>query len=152
MANVSLYGNSQALNLTVELNGYGRKATYFKQHEVWYDEDGWVRSFSMTYDDGTFGNFKLIPKHPTTLKVAESIASAASSIGLSIAAGKILKSHSATRSQPEYVHHVGKYLAGKVGGVMMHDLFARLSIEDSAYYEITTHELVITSPVRLKLG
>jgi len=63
-----------------------------------------------------------------------------------------MKSHPLTRNQAQQVHNLGKYLAGNVGGTVVHDFFEWVSVQDAGYYEFVDRELVIIEPIKLRLN
>lgn len=156
MTYIHLSSNSEPLALTVNLNGYGLRTLQFERDEVWYDDRGWVRMISRSYDEGTVGNFKLVPRHEQVWKITEALAEAAASIGLSFLAGKLVAKVNTWSggSKTQSVSHVGNYLADRVTPSVrakIRDLFTDAELSDAAYYALDNGELVYTQAIRLRL-
>lgn len=146
MSQITLWTNSNQLSTSVAL-GDGRTTTiYIMPNEAYFDEDGFVQLFSMKFNDGVIGNFKLLPNNQTADMALRLIGNHLASWGLSIISGQIIDEDENT-----YVDNVARYLFEKAGGLVIENIFERYSIANSAYYEITSGELVFAKPVRLQL-
>ena len=147
-----LFTNDRPLTLHANVGGNGAKPTSFREHELSYDADGLVHSISMTFNDGVVGNFVLIPKHKSLHQISAAIATKIGPLGLEIAAGKLMKMHPKLRNQSEEVHSLGKFIARLGGRIAIPNLFEFWALKDSAYFEVTSNELVISEPLWLPKG
>jgi hypothetical protein len=118
-----------------------------KPGEAFFDYEGYVRLFSMKFDDGEIGNFQLLPNNQSSNEALKLIGQYLVPFGLSLVSGMVIE-----EVDNSIVDNVARFLCEKFAGdIIAESIFEQNSIKNSAYYEITSGELVITKPVRLQI-
>jgi hypothetical protein len=100
------------------------------------DNRGVIRAFSVEYDDGYIGNYKLLPKHSRVQDISLWIAEFLGGYGLARLGGKIIKGE-------EQVHHMARYTAGYGSSHVMRSFIEHHFMpKDLGYFNLQTEELV----------
>jgi hypothetical protein len=142
MSQIHLWPNLKPLLTTVVLKN-GKKAKFTAEPgQLLFDEDGCVRFFSMVDQDGSVCNLQLMP-----IKLLKSITQFAKNwllpYGLSIVSGEVIKEVDGT-----VVDDVARFIGENFAeGFIAKNFFETNSIENSAYYDITTGRLVVTEAI-----
>lgn len=135
--------NTKSLSLPVTLGGGKRINMIVKPYEAAIDSDGYVRMFSMKFDNGTIGNFKLMPKSKAKSFILEMCADVLTPIGIRIVGEKFINTNN------EIVTNIARYAFNHFATPPIQDLFRQYNIDDSAYYALDNGEMVISHPVKL---
>lgn len=134
--------NTKSVTVSTVVGGKPTTLT-FPPNELIFDEHGIVRLVSIKFNDGTIGNFKLMPLNKTSNAAISFAQEWLLPFGLSIIGGKIMKGKSS-------VDGLAKWLTFSKGGGGLTDLvFDPISVSNSAYFEVTSGELVINKPIIL---
>jgi hypothetical protein len=147
MAQVNLRYNSNQLSIPVTLAGGEEVMMNINPREAFFDNKGYVRLFSKKFDDGEVGNFKLLPTNQKPNEALRFVSQYLIPFGLSIVSGEVIEEVDNTT-----VDNVARFLFEKFSGdLIAESIFEQYSIKNSAYYEITSGELVIIKPVQLQI-
>jgi hypothetical protein len=144
VAKVELCSNSDRMTLPVTLGNGRRIQMRVEPNEAFFDDEGYVRLFSVRYNDGVVGNYKLLPKNQTEDAVLRFVRAFLVPFGLTIASNAIFAGDT-------IVYNLCQELFERGGQHFIDDIFERYSISHSAYYEVVTGEQVITHAVQLQL-
>jgi hypothetical protein len=124
-------------------NVEGQRLSFVIQPEhAMIDDRGVVRFFSVEFDDGFVGNYKLLPKHSTTAQIEKVIVTFLAGFGLVRFGGKILKGD-------KEVHNVARYAIFGFSGAaairsFVHHMFPE---HDLGYFNITSDKLIFPNGV-----
>ena len=141
---VQLTPNSRSLWQNVTLSDGRRTTLQIEPYNAGIDHRGYVRVFSIQFNDGTVGNYKLLPRdliEEEALRLSEKFLT---TFGLKIINQTIFEEDDDT-----IIDEVARFLFKKGGKIVIEDFFETLRISNSAYYETTTGELVITHPIQI---
>ncbi|MEQ1846470.1 MAG: hypothetical protein ABL983_12965 [Nitrospira sp.] len=118
-------------------------AIKFHPNELIFDNQGVVRIITMRMEDGAVGNFQLMPQNKNANMAINVAQNWLIPFGLSVVGGKIMKGKSV-------IDHLTKWLTVSRGGAGLTDLvFDPISLNNSAYFEMTSGELVFDKPIIL---
>jgi hypothetical protein len=146
-ANVDLMPNRYALQAEATLADGRRLSLRIEPNHAWVDDQGYIRLFTIFWNDGTSTNLKLLPRHTEAWQIVEEIASFLSIYGLTRAAGAVGRILS---KGGKMVPSLAVFLANTHGtSLVLRNIFSRAEIRDSAYYSLETGELVFTHPIRV---
>lgn len=145
MARIQLYTNPRPFVIPVTLGGGDRIQMEVDSNEAFFDEDGYVRLISMQFNDGSIGNFKLLPNNQTEDAVLRFCKDFLLPFGFTIASNAIFSGNT-------IVHNLAQELFERGSALFVNDLFERYSIANSSYYAIENGENVIIHPIQLQLG
>lgn len=147
MSQVNLKCNSSQLSIPVTLSTGKTIRMNTNPGEAFFDNKGYVRLFSMRFDNGEIGNFQLLPNNQAPNQALKFIGDILVPLGLSIVGGEVIEEIDDT-----VVDNVARFLLENfTDDLITENIFEQYSIKNSAYYEITSGELVITKPVQLQI-
>ena len=134
--------NTKSVTVNTVVGGKPTTLT-FPPNELIFDEDGVVRLVSIKYDDGVVGNYKLMPQNKTANAAISFAQEWLLPFGLSVIGGKIMRGKTS-------VDALTKWMTFSKGGGGLTDLvFNPISVNNSAYFEVASGELVINKPIIL---
>ena len=146
MSQIEVYPNTNPFTVPVTL-GSGKNITlHIRPNEAFFDRNGYVRLFSMKFDNGEIGNFKLLPNNQSQNQALNMIQEYIIPLGIGIIGGEIIGDIEGTP-----IDNVGRFLFAKFGNFLVNDIFDRSSLANSSYYEMTSGELVIQQCVQVPL-
>jgi hypothetical protein len=117
-----------------------------KAYEAFFNQDGLIRLFSMKFDDGAIGNFKLLPKNKSSEEVVSFMQSFLVPFGISILGGELFYGDTV-------IDNLARELFQVWGNFVANNALDQYSLwSNSAYYEVTSGELVIAYPVRINFN
>ena len=147
MAEIPLVAYERPFVVPVRL-GNGRQIQMnVKANEAFHDEKGYIRVFSMRFNDGGYGNFKLLPNNQAADVVVRICKNFIVDLGFEYVRGVI-------KSGNEVIDNIAEIILPIVeqqGRLWINDMFEEYSIANSSYYAIDNGELVIAEPVRLRV-
>lgn len=146
MSEINLFHNTNPLSLPVNLSNGKNIMMSVQPGEAFFDKKGYVRLFSMKFDNGEIGNFKLLPNNQSPNQALSLVRQFIIPFGLGILSGEIIEEVDDT-----IIDNIGRFLFNKFGNFVANDIFDSYSIANSSYYEMTTGELVITKCIRLNV-
>lgn len=124
--------------------GNGKKINFrIEPYEAIVDSDGYIRALSITYQDGSVGNFQLMPNNKTKDKILGFCSEFLTPIGVKYASNRFIN------LENKNVENIVRYMAEKYSTPVIKDLFKQWRIDDSAYYALDNGEKVITHPLRV---
>ena len=65
MNQIQLFNNTNQLSATVTLSNGRDTKIHIEPFHALFDSEGFIRQFSLEFDDGEVGNFKLLPNNLT---------------------------------------------------------------------------------------
>jgi len=116
-----------------------------RENEVWYDEDGLIRLFSMRFEDDIIGNFMLMPKNKPVDVALKIIRDFLVPLGLSYTGNKIF-------NQNTRVDNVGKFIYNTGGKVFLQDLVNQQIHSNLGYVAMDNGEIVFRSSMTISMG
>ncbi|WP_131450782.1 hypothetical protein [Flavobacterium subsaxonicum] len=121
--------------------GTGQVSEFLKffPGELWYDDQGLVRQFSLKFDNGDVGNFFLMPLTPDRDKYVRAIVSDLTEFGLKMTANAIF-------SGGAVIVNLAKFLFEKYGKVVLADVINRQATQPMGYVAIDNQEVVFQDP------
>ncbi|MBH8560615.1 hypothetical protein I8748_00055 [Nostoc sp. CENA67] len=144
MAQIQLWTNSNNIVLPVTL-GNGQKINMnVKANEAFYDDSGYVQIFSMRFNNGEYGNFKLLPNNQKADQALRFCKDVLAPFGLTIIGGMIMEGETV-------IDNLARHLFKHGSSVLIDNIFEQYTIKNSSYYAIDNGERVITHPVKLQL-
>ncbi len=120
----------------------------FYPGEVWYDDKGLVRLFSIKYTDGNVGNYFLFPKSSPMGFVYEILNSDIISFGLKLLGESIIHGSSIVTS-------IGQYLFKKASDgaeATISNFLEDLNTSNLGYVELISKEIVFNHLITMKMG
>lgn len=124
-------GNGKTINFRIE------------PYEAIVDSNGYIRAMSIDYNDGSVGNFQLMPNNKTKDKILGFCSEFLTPIGVEYASNRFIN------LQNKEVENIVRYMAKKYSKPIIQDLFQQWRISDSAYYALDNGEKVITHPLKV---
>ena len=144
MNQIQLFNNTNSLLLTVSLSNGKQVQIQIEPFHALFDSDGYIRQFSLEFDDGEIGNFKLLPNNSTVDEMLDFTGKYLAPFGLMLLSGKVI-------SGQKVVNNLARFTALNFANPIVYDVFQHARITYSSYYEISTHEHFITHPIKLSL-
>lgn len=134
--------NTRQVSVNNRVGGEAGSWTFDAQ-ELIYDDAGVVRLISRRYGDGSVGNFKLMPRNKTAQSAMSFAQKFLVPFGISVAGAKLIEGRRAIDFLTKWM--VFSWASGKLTDLV----FDSIILDASAYYEITTGELVFEQPIIL---
>lgn len=141
---VELTPNSRRLWQDVTLSDGQRTTLQIEPYNAGIDHRGYVRVFSIQFNNGTVGNYKLLPRDLIEDEVLRLSEKFLTEYGL-----KTINQTIFEEDEDTTIDDLLRYLFKKGEKIVVEDFFETLRISNSAYYEITTGELFITHPIQI---
>ena len=110
--------------------------------EGWFDEDGYLRFFSLQFPDRTVGNYLLLPRDQSVDLVLRIAKDVLLPFGLTVASNAVFAGGS-------IVHNIAQEVFEQFGQIVIGDYFERIRIANSAYYNVARGWCVIEQPLKL---
>lgn len=107
----------------------------------WFDDQGYLRFFSLSGAGSTFFNFKLLPRDQTADTVIRLAQKFLLPLGLTLVGNAVF-------SGDTVIRNVAQELFEQVGQVVISDYFDQLRISNSVYYNIANGLPLIAEPLR----
>lgn len=120
----------------------------FQPGEVWFDDNGLVRLFSVKYSNKSRGDYFLYHKNVPLAFIYETLNSDILSFGLKLLGESIV--HGST-----VVHNIGKYLYKKASDETertISNILEDLNTANLGYIELKSKEVVINHLISMKMG
>jgi len=144
MAQITLVPNSRPISWPSVVYGDGDRVRLdLRAGEGWFDDDGYLRFFSVRFSDGSVGNYKLLPQNQTTDTVIRVVKDFLLPFGLSVASNKIY-------SGEMLVANVALEVFSQLGEIVIGNYLERVRIENSAYYDLADGWCSIKRPLQAK--
>lgn len=134
--------NTNTLTPKVTLGNGNTKTISIYPNEAFIDENGYVRLISMTFNDGTVGNFKLLPKNTLKSDALNFCADFLVPFGISLAGNKLIR-------KGNIVVNLLGFFVEQYSGSQIQNYIKEIDMRDHAYYEINTGECVITHHIKV---
>ena len=105
------------------------------------DGGGIIRFFSVEFDDGYTGNYKLLPKNSRAEQIANWIVDFLTGYGLGRLGANVMKG-------TKQVEHIGRYVAfSGLGGGLMKSFTHHVIPEHLGYFNVATDKLIFPNGV-----
>lgn len=120
----------------------------FHPGEVWYDENGLVRTFSIKYDDGTVGNYFLFPKNSSMAFVYETLNTDIISFGLKLVGETVFHGSSVIQSISQYLYKKASDSTERT----ISDFLEDMNTANLGYVELKSKEIVFNNLMTMDMG
>jgi hypothetical protein len=120
----------------------------FHPGEVWYDENGLVRMFSIKFEEGDVGNFFLFPKNSPMAFVYETLNTDIISFGLKLIGETVLHGSSVIQSVSQYLYKKASDSAERT----ISDFLEDMNTANLGYVELKSKEIVFNNLMTMDMG
>lgn len=144
---VYLRCNTEPVMLNNLRTGNGKVFEFlnFFPGELWYDEQGIIRQFSLKFVDGDIGNFFLMPLTQDRNKYLKTIAADLAEFGVKMTANAIF-------SDNGVILNLAKFLFEKYGKLALSDVINREEPRPMGYVAVGNNEVVFLDKINIQSG
>ena len=145
MAQVSLSANERRISWPPVTWADGtRLPIILDPGEGRFDEDGYLRLFSLSFPDGSVGNYVLLPRDQSTDVVLRVTKEILLPLGMKLAGGAISSAEGIVANFAEFLFET----FGSSAELTIRDYLERVRVENSAYYNMEKGWCEIEQPLR----
>jgi hypothetical protein len=109
-----------------------------------FDEDGYLRLFSLSFPDGSVGNYVLLPRHQTKDAVLRVTKEILLPLGMKLVGEAISSAEGIVANFAEFLFET----FGPSAELMIRDYLEHVRVENSAYYNMEKGWCVIEQPLQ----
>lgn len=139
--------NTEPIMLNNVSTGNGQVFEFlrFFPGELWWDEQGIIRQFSVKFANGDIGNFFLLPLTQERNKYLKTITSDLAEFGVKITANAIFGDNGV-------ILNLSKFLFEKYGTLVLSDVINRQKKTPMGYVSFDNNEVVFLDPININSG
>ena len=143
--NHALQSNVLKLSFHVVLAGGTQACIEIQPGDALLDAQGYIRFFSLRFNDGVVGRFQLLPNRSQQNSALDAVKNFLLPFGLSLISGEVVDDIEGTIVDDL----IGFFLEEAASEAIINSFFWEEPLANTSYYEITSGELVIEKPIQV---